>query len=1356
MKIVIKKAISLCSVLCLVISTMIFSSVMKAGAATNPVGNGDYIVDLVSDPVTSIPNTFGNASDAGRIWTDKSVNANADGSFDIHLSVLGQEYMNVYEAQSTIGTTITNTLQADVVFILDMSMSMSSNTDINTYTASTSGTYYKDNNGNYVTPVPSGYSGTRYTLQQITRLQAMVDAANNAIGIIMASNPNNRVGVYWFGNTVNTTHVGTFMSMGSYTLTSGSRYLDISSSTVSTNSNLQKDGSKYSKVSVSTGRATPTQDGIIYGLQCAIADINGKTSASGYSTYGKRQPFIFLLSDGGATIGNPTWWTTPSNPTTVSTYTNRDGSDLTGDTSYGSQTVAAATILTAAYQKSLITAAYKDYNLAGGNTTDYPTLFYSVGLGANTGINIKDANETADTSENYAWCGLNPGGLISEYSFNGKVINKPDSPAAKNTKQQITTYITNANNAGFTEYDNYSATGTPGFVYSQYYFYAPSYPDLSVAFTQLSNDVANATKKVVLPVDSYTYDPVTSLNGDKPVVVISDKLGNNMEINGVPMIDTTAGIKNVESSTETKTVYTFADYDTIAIKENGVITFYIFPKDFIDHMYSFADSQNPVEGDYTSAIPFKLSYNIKPSSLNAGVALDYYSNSFIDQSGIKESQTKATYRPAITNPYYYYTNTYAGIVGGLNSIGQKSGGASGIKDSDITHYVKGTIVSDCTNFTTTGLDNVYVTYAMANVLNSPVTISQVGTLINIDGADIAGYSNDFKTELNKTIYDCVLADSSDVNSTNTNFAFLSGIIHNNGILIAKSENVTKTASYSSQTIFEDGVLTSLMGNNGKLSIILGIDKKDVEGTAGSIQKYEVIVTNYTDFQQTGITVNDNAAFSGTAINTTVSSVDASYLQRGTEISWGPMTIPANSSITLSYTLQIPSGTPDYTEVAKDATLTIQGQSAVSEGKTTVTKLILSSVSINVNKDDNPWVEFSSILTLKDTSGNSITADNFDKVPDGEYTIYVDGKATNVSFTVDASNSTSYTPTLNYYTLILNKGTGIASVTDGGIYLAGETVSGISASLLPGYSFHKWSSSDTTVFADNINSSLSLTMPAQSLTLTALAVANEYPVTFHANGGIYSSFTNPDTDTQKTILQTYNELYVFPQDPTRAGYTFAGWNTNSTGTGDAVSESSIVNITSPTDLFAVWTELDYVRINYLSQDTNTGTVTPTHEDLNPETGVPIGSTATPKEGYQFVKWIDEDGDTVSTTAAFIPQKGTNGKYSNSTYTAIFEKIQFNIHSTSDGNGSISPLGDNNVDYGDSEAYTFTPNTGYHIADVKIDGVSNPQAVTARSYTFNNVTGNHTIEVSFAMNTYTVTPSAGANGSISPNTFQTASY
>ena len=70
----------------------------------------------------------------------------------------------------------------------------------------------------------------------------------------------------------------------------------------------------------------------------------------------------------------------------------------------------------------------------------------------------------------------------------------------------------------------------------------------------------------------------------------------------------------------------------------------------------------------------------------------------------------------------------------------------------------------------------------------------------------------------------------------------------------------------------------------------------------------------------------------------------------------------------------------------------------------------------------------------------------------------------------------------------------------------------------------------------------------------------------------------------------------------------------------------------------------------------------------------------------------------------------------------------------------------VNHGANQSFTITPAASYHVADVLVDGAS-VGAVT--SYTFNNVTANHTIAASFAINTYTITASAGANGSISPN-------
>jgi hypothetical protein len=90
--------------------------------------------------------------------------------------------------------------------------------------------------------------------------------------------------------------------------------------------------------------------------------------------------------------------------------------------------------------------------------------------------------------------------------------------------------------------------------------------------------------------------------------------------------------------------------------------------------------------------------------------------------------------------------------------------------------------------------------------------------------------------------------------------------------------------------------------------------------------------------------------------------------------------------------------------------------------------------------------------------------------------------------------------------------------------------------------------------------------------------------------------------------------------------------------------------------------------------------------------------------------------------------------------------FTINSSAGANGSISPSGANSVVSGSNQTYTITPNAGYHVSDVTVDGVSHG-AIT--SYTFNNVTTDHTISATFAVNTYTITTSPGANGAISPS-------
>ncbi|MBL0183361.1 MAG: hypothetical protein IPP96_14130 [Chitinophagaceae bacterium] len=99
----------------------------------------------------------------------------------------------------------------------------------------------------------------------------------------------------------------------------------------------------------------------------------------------------------------------------------------------------------------------------------------------------------------------------------------------------------------------------------------------------------------------------------------------------------------------------------------------------------------------------------------------------------------------------------------------------------------------------------------------------------------------------------------------------------------------------------------------------------------------------------------------------------------------------------------------------------------------------------------------------------------------------------------------------------------------------------------------------------------------------------------------------------------------------------------------------------------------------------------------------------------------------------------------TISATFAVNTYTITATSGANGSVTPAGVTTVNCDGSQSYTITADACYHIADVLVDGVS-VGAVT--SYTFNNVTANHTISVTFTVNTYTIIASAGPNGSIAP--------
>lgn len=168
----------------------------------------------------------------------------------------------------------------------------------------------------------------------------------------------------------------------------------------------------------------------------------------------------------------------------------------------------------------------------------------------------------------------------------------------------------------------------------------------------------------------------------------------------------------------------------------------------------------------------------------------------------------------------------------------------------------------------------------------------------------------------------------------------------------------------------------------------------------------------------------------------------------------------------------------------------------------------------------------------------------------------------------------------------------------------------------------------------------------------------------------------------------------------------------------------------------------------------------HGTISPSGAVvySLGSSASyvisPETGYK-IKKILVDGVEIVVTAA----DGAAQSYEfvdiqkDHTISAEFEQRMFKITVVCGGNGKIEPSTTKDYAYGSEVAFVITPNDGYVIKDVLIDGVSNAKAKENAKYTFSNLRANHKIEVSFEVVTFTIVSSVGEGGTMSPNQITT---
>lgn len=144
--------------------------------------------------------------------------------------------------------------------------------------------------------------------------------------------------------------------------------------------------------------------------------------------------------------------------------------------------------------------------------------------------------------------------------------------------------------------------------------------------------------------------------------------------------------------------------------------------------------------------------------------------------------------------------------------------------------------------------------------------------------------------------------------------------------------------------------------------------------------------------------------------------------------------------------------------------------------------------------------------------------------------------------------------------------------------------------------------------------------------------------------------------------------------------------------------------------------------------------PAHATITPGT-MTYAYGATP--AYMIVPEVGYEVVSVTAGNAVVPVTYNNGigtftldpVHADITLTATTSIKKFTITVTQGANGTIAPGTQTNVEYGTSKTFQITANQYYVVADVIVDG-SSRGALT--SYTFNNITGNHTITAVFEAN------------------------
>ncbi|MDD6358256.1 MAG: InlB B-repeat-containing protein [Bacteroidales bacterium] len=274
---------------------------------------------------------------------------------------------------------------------------------------------------------------------------------------------------------------------------------------------------------------------------------------------------------------------------------------------------------------------------------------------------------------------------------------------------------------------------------------------------------------------------------------------------------------------------------------------------------------------------------------------------------------------------------------------------------------------------------------------------------------------------------------------------------------------------------------------------------------------------------------------------------------------------------------------------------------------------------------------------------------------------------------------------------------------------------LTATANEGYHFKQWN--------DGVTTNPRTVTATQDSTFTAEFEINEYTITSVAgsNGSVSPSGANKIAHNGNiTLTATANE-----------GYHFKQWNDGVT------TNPRIITVTQDSTFLAEFNANTYT----VTFDANGGITPITCKNIT--YGSVYGTLPTPNRiGYTFEGWYTARNNGVQVTNTTMVNT-----VSNQILYAKWDIEYFTIMANAGTNGIITPNGTIQVRCGTNQTFSITPNNGYEINKILVDGVE--VEVAQDDYVFNNVTKDHTIFATFVQLKNPKLENVETDGTITPD-------